>query len=237
MDNFVDFLMNRVVMGITKIRESAASYNGECTWHFSQCKDPVRGVMRQATNSSGGICDILAARWICEKYNLGDMKTWLAGADGHRGNIDLAKLSLLCQSFAAARATGNQEDEMEAYMKAKGVVPRPGVSMGGYAAAANKFDVRAHLLGDLKKRILRDQKYPLYAHLTVAEDNRWLGSKAHAMALKVMPINGGGFQYFDPNYGEFSFGRWNNFRDWFLYYYTESGYQKYMGRYYNFKYF
>lgn len=238
MDNFKDFIANRVVMNISAIRESAARHGGECTWHFSQCKDPVRSVIAKNDTTKEGICELLAAKWVCEEHHGRSLKTYLAGPTGHRSQIDLARLSLLAQAFGTGY--GNQSATTEAWMRANQVPPRAGLGtdMGGATVlGAPKIDVDDDLLGDLRRKTTRrGVTLPLLALVSVGEHNRFLGKMAHATAVR---LDTGAYKatYFDPNYGEFRFPSFDTFRSWFISYFRKSHYATFMGTYYELRYF
>jgi YopT peptidase len=236
MPEMMDFLINHLVMNISNVREAAAKHNGQCTWAFSQCQNPVRSLIGKSSKSAGGICEILAAKWVCEGVRNSSLQTWLTTANG---SLDQAKLSLLAQVFGTG--SDKQEETTEAWMRANGVPPRDNGrynEFGGSQDATCKFDPENDLLGDIKKRAGNNKiTKPLFALITINEENRFLGYKGHIMAVKVEPITGNSYLYFDPNFGEFSFNSWGGFKDWFLYYFRKSHYQKFMGKGYKLRYF
>ncbi|HSW03338.1 YopT-type cysteine protease domain-containing protein [Aquabacterium sp.] len=240
MDNFVDFLVNRVVMSISPIRASATTYHGQCTWHFSQCKDPVRSLIATAETTKNGICEILAAKWVAlEVGNNTTLVNWLAGGGtGHRSQLDLAKLALLAQTFGTAGGGEAQGEATRAWMETQRVRQHQTFDMGGATQRGTaKFNLD-HLLGDLRRRVTaRTVGNPLIALITVAEQNRWLGYKGHIMAVRIHAGGNPVVKYFDPNYGEFTFNSFANFSDWFRSYFRDSHYQDFLGTYYKLRYF
>ncbi|MEH3106692.1 MAG: YopT-type cysteine protease domain-containing protein [Sphingomonas fennica] len=238
MDNFVDFLANRVAMSITDIRNRAGQHHGTCTWHFSQCKDPVRTIIGKAEGSKDGICEILAAKWAAlEVGGTTNLTAWLAGGgSGHRSQLDVARIALLAQTFATGSGKGiDQEDKTEAWLRQQGI-KQIGLDMAGLAERAGhaKFDLD-ELFGDLEKRARRESR-PVIGLLTLAEKNRFFGYKGHIMAFKLAKGGKPPVKYFDPNYGEFEFDTFANFKDWFRYYFEQSHYQRFMGTHYRLRY-
>lgn len=233
MPGFVDYLINHVISSISTIRDRAAQHNGQCTWHFSQCFNPVRPLIAKSARTRKGICEILSAKWVCEGYHGRSLETWLTAP---AGGLDLAKLSLLAQVFGTGRA--NQAATTEAWIRANGVAPRNFENTGGAANAAQKFEVDDDLLGDLSGKFNNiNFAKPLFALIDVEEDNQTLGHMGHTMAVKAEPITAASFLYFDPNYGEFRFNSWNGFKDWFLWYFRKSHYRYCMGKGYRLRYF
>ena len=240
MDNLLDFIANHVLMNISKVRSSAATCGGECLWHFSQAKDPVRTVISKNKDTKTGICEILSAKWICDDVKGGSMMRWLTGGSGKRGDIDVAKISLLGQIFGTG--SNNQENETEAWMRTNDVKPRrrPNggelqTSDGGgrlCAAAPDPDDMLTELN---HKRMSGQFAIPLYALISVAETSRIVGNMGHAMAIKMDAS--GIVRYFDPNFGEFAFGNWANFRNWYLDYFRISQYAKFMNTWRSLRYY
>jgi hypothetical protein len=242
MDNVIDAFLNHVVLNIKTIRDAAANYNGACKWHFSQAKDPVRTVISKNKRTKNGICEILAAKWITEGYRQGSLRSWLAGASEGRQGMDVAKISLLAQTFGTAIINGDDAEEHQAkctehWLRSHDVRPRDYEDSEGFWVGGTKFNPEEDLLATLRRRVNRETRFPLYALITVGERHRLLGALGHIMAVKVGPINGADILYFDPNYGEFAFNGWNGFKDWFNYYWRKSHYQQFMGTYWRLRYF
>jgi hypothetical protein len=236
MPGLIDFIINHVVMNISVVRDAAAQHNGQCTWRFSQCVNPVRSLIAKNEVTKKGICEILSAKWVCEGHHGRSMRDWLTTGPG--GALDLAKLSLLAQVFGTGY--GQQTTTTEAWMRANGVPPRDrvGDDVGGAPGAGVKFDVEDDLLGDFRRKVNNNRiNKPLFALMDIEADNLILGHMGHAMAVMAEPINAASFRYFDPNYGEFRFNNWNGFKDWFLYAFRKSHYRTYMGRGYRLRYF
>ena len=236
MDNFVDFVANHVIMNITTIRESAARFGGQCSWHFSQCKDPVRTIIGKAGKTDNGICEILSAKWVALTVSgLGTLQGWLSnGGAGKRKDLDVARISILAQAFGSGY--DDQENTTEAWLKAQNVSQLNQTDMGGgIGHGASKVDID-DLLGDMSGRVGRLGN-PVTGLISIAEDNYWLKYKGHAMAIRLHSGATPPVMYFDPNYGEFTFPNYNSFKDWFTFYYRESHYQKFLGTYYKVRYF
>ena len=81
-----DLLAKHVTLNIAKVREEAGQHNGGCTWEFSQTLDPVRSFIHRNEKSAGGICEILAAKWICEDARGSSLESW----SNSGGSLDMA---------------------------------------------------------------------------------------------------------------------------------------------------
>ena len=216
MDNFVDFLVNRVAMNITKVRSLAASSGGQCTWRFSQAKDPVRSLIGNSSKTKKGICEIVAAKWVCERANGRSLETWLnvGGVTGKRDKLDKSKLALLAMTFGTG-APGNdadrQRENTKNWMRTQGVNEKTGRAWtedNGYTGGCAEGILDA----------LEEHRGPFRALLSVW-GSTFLGSSGHIMAVDVGAPN---VLYFDPNFGEFQFPTFAGFKSWFTTYYATS---------------
>lgn len=231
MDNFVDWVVNRIVMNISPVRALAAAHGGQCTWHFSQAKDPVRTLIGSSSKTKAGICEILAAKWMCERHNGRSLETWITvgGVGGNRRNLDRSKLALLAMTFGTGIERDDDEvqrEHTENWMRTQGVVPRRGRAW--LRDEGFNGDVADGMVGDLQQHAA-----PYRALITVHGTTAFTGEQGHIMALDV----GATIAYFDPNFGEFTFPTFGAFSAWFIAYYAKSRYGWVMNQSYKVQYF
>jgi len=238
-DALVNFFAD-LACNISGVQESARRCGGACTWKFSQSLEPVRSLIAKADASKAGICETIAAQWVCDEARGRSTKEWLTGSKGDDGTPDTAKLALIAQTHGLNIQSPDQESATERWMRTNGVPPRKGMFEdmdGGVGQGASKIDPEA-LVSDFMARARKPNvALPLHALISIGEQNRILGKLEHAMAIKVEPINAATIKYFDPNYGEFLFPTYDRFKTWFLDYYQKSNYAKYMGTFYKLRYF
>jgi YopT peptidase len=92
------YAMHAVVASkVPAVRASAVDAGGSCTYKFSQVENPVRSLICTNTETSGGICELVSAKWIEMRAKGGTLSAWLEGAGKP---IDDNKIRQLMQLFA-----------------------------------------------------------------------------------------------------------------------------------------
>lgn len=208
------------------VRQSAARYGGHCTWHFSQMKNPVRGVIGKSGTTNKGICEILAAKWVIEHARGGSLVEWLSGGSTSRHDINIPRLAVLAQTFGLGR--DDQDTTTDAYYRSAGMLPRRKsrsiMTYRGKVASSAPIHDMEHGLGrhDAAPALARYVKktFGAYIHLSIAG-----GMAAHALALWVERD----VAFFDPNFGEFWFEDRDDFCRWLPEFYRRSLYNRTMG--------
>lgn len=206
------------------------------TWAFSQCTEPVAGIIGTDKTTADGICELLSARWITEHAQGKSLKLWLGG-----DHIDPSKIRLLMQLFILGEKSApemvidadyrhkgalyNKEGKAEQtkstvnYLMAQGIVRSAGPAR---VEAWRKGDYGG---GEKIKHGLAD---------AICEDRGdyrtigvWGPDGGHAMAAWT---NANTVHYFDPNFGEFLFTDPQKFKKWFVNdYFPSSFYTKFLG--------
>lgn len=223
MPNFIGTLLTPVINGV---RSSVTSHRGQCTWKFSQIKDPVATIIGKNNITKDGICEMLSAKWIeCHAHD-DHLANWLKG--GGNQEIDPSKIRLLMQLFAIgetmnpgamvgnpqAHITHSQTEATVRWLKAKGLIKRgtvasydgsrSGGSRSGYATAIANAIASSWYNGSGSYRTI----------------GIWGPGGGHAMAAWVAQD----VAFFDPNYGEFWFQNRYDFIAWFPTFFNKAMY-------------
>lgn len=237
MPNFAGFFLTPV---INSVRASVKPFNGQCTWAFSQIKDPVASIIGKDQISKDGICEMLSAKWIETHANESHLSTWLEGA-GHA--IDPSKIRQLMQLFIIGSSMnrsaiignavkGGDVDQTQAtinWLRAKGIIQRKSIKpiqfLGGAseniantstASRAGGGD-RHDFAQQMANAIAFSMKNGTGSYRTIGI---WGSGGGHAMAAWV----GQDVAFFDPNYGEFWFERRQDFINWWPTFFKKSMY-------------
>ena len=225
---------------IKKVRKTANKFNGSCTWHFSQMENPVAGIIETHPESRGGICQMLAARWIERHAHNSSLASWLStsGSIG-KNDINPSKIRQLMQQFIATTTLKsglmtennsgkvNQDISTNLWLESHGIMQCRNIKFSG--AGQFKFNQVQKRIGfreDMSKRdfardiainLQRDLQnchYGNYALISI------LGFHGHAMAAWVAQDA----CFFDPNFGEFYFSDKKAFINWFPFFFLSSHY-------------
>lgn len=229
----VHYVMHSILGGkVASVRATAARNGGKCTWAFSQVQNPVKSLICSHGDTSGGICEMLSAKWL-EMHAKGDhMANWLQGRDGQ---IDASKVRYLMQLFAIGttmapgqmteRGGGGNWDQDRAtqqWLCAKGVVRRGSIVgmrwgqdflHGEQGANAQRGGRRRDFAAQLGRAITAS--YESYKMVGIAGPNF-----AHACAA----WSAQDVAFFDPNFGEFWFEDPRAFERWFPQFWHAAGY-------------
>lgn len=220
---------------IHSVRTSATEAGGNVTWTFSQMTPPVDPLIKGHKTSSGGICEMLSAKWIERHAHDDHLANWLAPGGGG-GGIDASKIRLLMQLFIIGNDMGpgdmigryggpNPDQTMATrmFLESRGLSLRSGSNPAVRSAAASTMTSGSR--GGGKRRVLASQ----LARELVKERNSagsyrtigvWGPHAAHAMAAWVAED----VAFFDPNFGEFWFENHTSFVNWFPTFWHKSHY-------------
>lgn len=221
---------------IARVRNSASEFNGYCTWHFSQIKSPVAKVLAADKETSGGICEMLSAKWILCHANGGSLATWLSkdGQSVAKEDIDASKIRILMQLFLVGSEMNtdyilgesdrfghvDQTGATNRWLAAKGVVQRKSIKPMTFLNAGSvnipikkkgsrSGGDRATYAGNIASEMAGHLKNSCGDYCTIG---LWGPNDGHAMAAWVGSNDA---VFFDPNFGEFWFQNKKDFISWF----------------------
>lgn len=219
---------------VAHVRRSVNGSGGSVSYAFSQCLEPVAGIIGTNKTTADGVCELLSARWIIEHAHGRSLKSWLGGE-----HIDASKIRLLMQLFIlgdsydpemvidpAARGrgtlygTGAQQTKSTInYLMTQGLVRSTGQGRAE-AWREGQYGGGEKIKHGLARAICEEPGD--YRTIGV-----WGRVGGHAMAAYA-GLNS--VMYFDPNFGEFSFNSHDRFTNWFVNeYYPSSFYTKFLG--------
>ncbi len=176
-----------------------------------------------------GICSILAADWLRHSTEgaLSGLCNSLETENGWTNLSELWELVKVVKNKAAERVdfeTWSEERLLNAATPLRLVVTE---STGSPDPSASQIPIAQEILAEINRRRHGTTVLPpLFALIKIGGAGQ---SIMHATALCSWPH--GWTRYFDPNFGEFSFERWQDFRDWLPVYYVVSGYNRLYNRY------
>ncbi|MBU6954719.1 YopT-type cysteine protease domain-containing protein [Hahella sp. HN01] len=235
-----DWLAHNILsLRVEGVQNSATAAGGHCTWRFSQVKNPVRSLILTNPESSGGICEMLAAKWLevhanAEKYARSGEATSLAGWISRAGgDIDPNKVRQIMQMFIIGSTMNSgalvgqpgsgREDQTyatERWLQSKGVTRRKHISSGpswfkgmSRGSTGTRGGRRRDFSADIGRAITSSAKS--YKMIGIAGPNF-----AHAVAA----WSDTDVTFFDPNFGEFWFPTTNAFQGWFPRFWHLAGY-------------
>ncbi|MFT5719281.1 MAG: YopT peptidase [Oleiphilaceae bacterium] len=235
MPNFMGAVLTPIIYNV---RQSASNNGGNCTWKFSQIKDPVASIIGKNNITKDGICEMLSAKWIeCHALD-GHLANWLQGGGGA---IDSSKIRHLMQLFiigsemnrgaivgnAQQGATVNQTEATIRWLKAKGILQRKSIKpmqfmngpsenianvIGGNRSGSGRSTHLASLGAAIANNLNTNGSYKTIGI--------WGPGGGHAMAAWV----GHDATFFDPNFGEFWFENKSDFIAWFPKFFSKACY-------------
>ena len=225
---------------IQRVRKTALKFNGSCTWHFSQVENPVAGIIGARPESRGGICQMLAARWIERHAHNSSLASWLSSSGSiGKNDINPSKVRQLMQQFIATTTLQSglmteshsggvcQDTATNLWLESHGIMQCRNIKFSG--AGQFKFNQVQKRVGfrdgtskgdfarDIAINVQRDLQnchYGNYALISI------LGFSGHAMAAWIAQDA----CFFDPNFGEFYFSDKNAFINWFPHFFLSSPY-------------
>lgn len=224
MPNIMGVLLTPV---INSVRKSADSFNGRCTWKFSQIQDPVATLIGKEKLTKDGICEMLAAKWIECHAKDDHLANWLQG----RGKeIDPSKIRQLMQLFIigsemspgaiiGSTKTRQEADQTQAtknWLRAKGLIERNGGKFR-FEQSRGGGGSRSGHAADLAQAVAMSLLNGTGSYRTIGI---WGSGGGHAMAAWVAQD----VAFFDPNFGEFWFERRQDFIRWFPTFFSKSLY-------------
>ena len=224
MPNLSGILMSPVINGV---RKSVASFNGHCTWKFSQMQDPVATLIGKDKITKDGICEMLSAKWIECHAKDDHLANWLQGGGK---DIDPSKIRQLMQLFIIGEtmntgamlnnpqrgATVNQTTATVRWLKAKGILQRGGATSDVQGQRGGGGSRSGHALA-MAKAMAASLNNGTGSYRTIGI---WGPGGGHAMAAWVAQD----VAFFDPNYGEFWFENRQDFIKWFPTFFSKSMY-------------
>ena len=232
MDSPSDWFFNRIICNISAIRSTATRHNGVCSWHFSQMKNPVRSFVGKLPKSKEGICAMMSAHWLYERYvNSHSLRLVLAPPNGHRSQIQSNILQTIGDEQEAYYASSDPLKNWLAWVSQHGVQAADGGSdSGGYVAANARFEVD-ELFNSMAKKILKfrslgNRSAEVYIHIDMG---RKYMNKMRRHSTILLYTTNQNIEYFDSNYGEFVFNTFDGFKDWYRYMFARSHYSWVLG--------
>jgi YopT peptidase len=190
-----------------------------CTSTFSQCRDPVLGMILQDDDTAGGVCEALSGYWILHHAAGGSLWNWLTpnGPDQTDPGPLWAVMALQREGVRAA----NQNAVTNRFLQSNGI--------DQLSSSADAFTGRGIRYGTTTLRH-GEGTTGFFSVLSLAEaiarDVTRVGQRsggqykkigisgmagAHAMAAWVAED----VCFFDPNFGEFWFPNGASFVTWF----------------------
>jgi len=219
---------------VPAVQHSVQASGGFCTWQFSQVQDPVKSLICSYSDISGGICEMLAAKWLEAHAKNGSIVNWMLDAGGQVNPDRVRQLmqwfvigtTMRAGAMAGCPGNGAQGHSMvtEQWLRTHGVVRRRHISggtplLGGgvYHLPRNAVGQRGHprpnFAGEIARAITNSPGSYKMVGIT--------GPRfAHAMAA----WSDQDVSFFDPNFGEFWFARPADFHAWFPLFWQLTGY-------------
>jgi YopT-type cysteine protease-like protein len=208
----VKHIVTPVAAAVNLVQSSAKDFGGVCNQKFSQSTDPVARIIAKLPSTNGGICMMLAAKWIGELANGGSM--WDSIYFG--GQFNAASIITVMHNFIDDEVQNlNWSYVREQYFKQHNV----------------KHDKKLPAIGNVKAASPEIGKH-LATAITKAGQGRWASLDLYGSggAHSVAAWNAGSQTlFFDPNYGEFSFPDQTKLRSWLGTFGTISGYKRGFG--------
>jgi YopT peptidase len=208
----IKHVANPGAAAVNLVQSSAKDFGGVCKQKFSQSTDPVAKIIAKLPSTNGGICMMLAAKWIGELANGGSM--WDSIFFG--GQFNAASIITVMHNFIDDEVQNLDWSYVRTqYFKQHNVTHDKKLPEVGNSAAASP-EIGQHLATAISK----------------AGQGRWASLDMYGPggAHSVAAWNAGSqVLFFDPNYGEFSFPEQTKLRNWLKTYGTVSGYKREFG--------
>jgi len=219
---------------VNGVQASAKQFQGYCTWPFSQVVSPVKNLICSYPDTSGGICEMLAAKWLEQHAKGGSIVNWISSS-GDVTEVDNNKVRQLMQLFAVGTTmrsgamvgkpqTGrvNQDLATETWLRSQGVIKRRqltgGVPLlgGGYYHPSRGASAQPGRQ-DFSTAIARDIIQSKGSYKIIGINGPQF---SHAMAA----WSDEDVSFFDPNFGEYWFARPQDFVSWLPNFWYSAGY-------------
>lgn len=199
------------------VRQSVASYRGQCVFPFSQCLAPVVTQITVHGDTSGGVCESLSAHWIKYHSEGGSLWNWLY-PNGALSEQHLFHVMTLQQ----AGVLEDQDRITEAWLGTHNIQPvSQNVFGGAYPNGRGGNTIRGisnprrdtgqsglFSPSAVAREIIADRTGGAGCYKKISFEGVMA---AHTMAAWVAQD----IAFFDPNFGEFWFESRNSFFNWF----------------------
>ncbi|WP_245555210.1 YopT-type cysteine protease domain-containing protein [Hahella ganghwensis] len=221
---------------VPTVQQSAVAAGGFCTWPFSQVRDPVKSLICSHTDTSGGICEMLAAKWLESHANNGSIVNWIMDSSGTQ--VDPNKIRQLMQWFAVgvsmrAVAMNERSNEggmdqslaTERWLRTHGVVRRRRITGGVPLMGGGHFHHPRVLNGQRGRQSRSDFSADIAHGITSSSGSyKMIGIEGSNFAHAMAAWSDQDVSFFDPNFGEFWFARPEDFHAWFPRFWQLAGY-------------
>jgi YopT peptidase len=175
---------------------------------FTQSREPMLSFCKRYSNTSGGICEALVARWIGDHAN--DVSLWdeLLSYTTHSGtrtySIKIDVINEITTQQHLGSWNQDQRAHTESYLRSRSVLLRRSI-VGGHASQTSSVQWRAnaHTIGAEIAQIMSNRSSSgegFYAMLAVKRDGG-----GHVMGAFIGSGSAKDVAFFDPNYGDFWF--------------------------------
>lgn len=235
----IDYAMHAILATkIERVRRTAIAAGGQVTWDFSQCRNPVRSLICGHGATSGGICEMVSAKWLEMHARGGHIASWIQRSDG---SLDPNRIRQLMQWFGigvtlhpdrmrGGSGGGNDWDQPVAtqnWLELHGIKRKTKVVADFFQQAGGAGWQYSH--GGGERRRGGSQRRVLAQQLG-EEITRSFGT------YKMVMFDGPKFAhtcaawserdvaFFDPNFGEFWFEDRRAFVRWFPTFWHTAGY-------------
>ncbi|MFO0741882.1 MAG: YopT-type cysteine protease domain-containing protein [Labilithrix sp.] len=231
------YMMHAIVATkVARVRQTAIAAGGHVTWRFSQVENPVRSLICSHADTSGGICEMVSAKWL-EAHAKGDhIANWLEKG----GPIDANKIRQLMQLFAIGTTmhpermrggdqvlddTADDQDKATAiWLQTKGIVRKTGIVGVQFLHEGLKHvpsGAKAERNGRQRRVLARTLGEEIARGFGTYKTVGFSGPHfAHACAA----WSHRDVTWFDPNFGEFWFEDRAAFIEWFPTFWHTAGY-------------
>ena len=224
--------MPRLQQFVNGIRERAIAHNGSYV-PYSQMYEPTNTLIKSMGASKDGICLALSAKWMVEHAKGGSLWNWLCTPG--TTNVKQSAIANLMINFhdsvvssgstanasmsdvSGLRGFAHQDVFLDRYMGLSGLKRRAitqDLVTGWQQASAGSVRVGQQLAARLSPKWMNTQS-GTYVHIGT------LGKGGHSTCAFVGSSD---ISFFDPNFGEFYFGKQSDFRNFFNDFWKMSGY-------------
>ncbi|WP_444932365.1 YopT-type cysteine protease domain-containing protein [Microbulbifer sp. SSSA002] len=203
---------------VAPVQRSVQQHGGTLLYNFSQCLNPVRGLITIHKDTSAGVCEALSVHWIKHHAKGGSLWNWLF-PNGTLSEQHLFHVMTLHQIGGNAV---NQDRVSESWLRSNNIlrvhtndsIVNPGANAQNRIQAFHgDFYGRGKTTrqnpANLVNEILRKPPKGVGTYKKIGIEGKMGG---HAMAAWVAED----VAFFDPNFGEFWFPTADEFRNWFI---------------------
>ncbi|QFT53062.1 YopT-type cysteine protease domain-containing protein [Microbulbifer sp. THAF38] len=210
-------ILNVTGTRVRPVQQAVPNYNGHVVKDFSQCFDPVKGLITVHEDTSGGVCESLSAFWMKYHSEGGSLWNWL-----YPNNTFDERHLFHVMTLQQAGMHDDQDRVTEAWLGVHNLYPvSQNVFGGAFPNGRGGNTIRGinnprrangqsgvFSPNALAREIILDQTGGAGCYKKISLDGTFSG---HTMSAWVAQD----IAFFDPNFGEFWFESRASFFNWF----------------------